>query len=78
MEQLLEKALILQEALPFIRDFYGKVFVVKYGGAAMEEEELKYSFAKDIALLRYVGIKVVLVHGGGKDITNMKYKEKEE
>jgi acetylglutamate kinase len=71
MEQLLEKALILQEALPFIRDFYGKVFVVKYGGAAMEEEELKHSFAKDIALLRYVGIKVVLVHGGGKDITNM-------
>ncbi|GAB6077593.1 acetylglutamate kinase [Hydrogenobaculum acidophilum] len=71
MENLLEKASILQEALPFIRDFYGKIFVVKYGGAAMEEEELKHSFAKDIALLRYVGIKVVLVHGGGKDITNM-------
>jgi len=70
-EAMLEKASILQEALPFIRDFYGKIFVVKYGGAAMEEDELKRSFAKDIALLRYVGIKVVLVHGGGKDITNM-------
>lgn len=66
-----EKALVLQEALPFIRDFYGKIFVVKYGGAAMEDEELKLSFAKDIALLRYVGIKVVIVHGGGKDITKM-------
>ncbi len=71
MENLLEKAHILQEALPFIRDFYGKIFVVKYGGAAMEDEELKHSFAKDIALLRYVGIKIILVHGGGKDITNM-------
>lgn len=71
MDESFKKASILQEALPFIRDFYGKLFVVKYGGAAMEDEALKHSFVKDIALLRYVGIKIILVHGGGKDITNM-------
>jgi len=56
------------EALPFIRRFYGKTFVVKYGGAAMVDEELKVNFARDIVLLKYVGINVVVVHGGGPQI----------
>ena len=56
------------EALPYIQRFYGKTFVVKYGGHAMENEELKHSFAQDIVLLKYVGINPVVVHGGGPQI----------
>lgn len=56
------------EALPYIRRFYGKTFVVKYGGNAMVDEELKESFAQDIVLLKYVGINPVVVHGGGPQI----------
>ena len=56
------------EALPYIQRFYGKTFVVKYGGHAMENEELKQSFAQDIVLLKYVGINPVVVHGGGPQI----------
>jgi len=63
MEALIEKAKVLQEALPYIREFHGKVFVVKYGGSAMTQEHLRESFAKDIVLLKYVGINVVIVHG---------------
>jgi len=69
MEALVEKARILQEALPYIREFHGKVFVVKYGGSAMTQEHLRESFAKDVVLLTYVGIKVVVVHGGGPQIS---------
>ena len=64
----IEKAEVLLEALPYIRRFYGKTFVVKYGGAAMLDEELKSSFAKDVALLKFVGIDPVVVHGGGPQI----------
>ncbi len=60
-----EKIQTLLEALPYIKKFAGSVFVIKYGGAAMEEEALKKEFAKDVALLKYVGIHPVVVHGGG-------------
>lgn len=56
------------EALPYIQRFYGKTFVVKYGGSAMVDEELKASFAQDVVLLKYVGINPVVVHGGGPQI----------
>jgi len=68
---ILEKAKILISALPYFRDFYGKVMVIKYGGHAMVEEELKLAFAKDIVLMKYVGIKPVIVHGGGPHINQM-------
>jgi acetylglutamate kinase len=63
-----EKADVLLEALPYIRRFAGKVIVVKYGGHAMEDDELKDSFAQDVALLKYVGMNPVIVHGGGPQI----------
>jgi acetylglutamate kinase len=69
MKKLIEKANILIEALPYIRNFYGKTFVIKYGGAAQIEEELKDSFAQDIVLLNFIGIKPVIVHGGGPKIS---------
>jgi acetylglutamate kinase len=56
------------EALPYFRRFYGKTFVVKYGGHAMENDELKASFAQDLVLLKYLGINPVVVHGGGPQI----------
>ena len=69
MEKLIEKANILIEALPFIRNFYGKTFVIKYGGAAQVEDELKNSFAQDIVLMNFIGIKPIVVHGGGPRIS---------
>lgn len=63
-----EKALILAQALPYIKEYSGKVVVVKYGGNAMTEDVLKSAVMKDIILLRLVGIKIVLVHGGGPEI----------
>jgi len=67
----LAKARILAEALPWISRFAGKTFVVKYGGAAMKEGGLREDFARDVVLLSYVGIKVVVVHGGGPMIDDM-------
>ena len=66
MENSIIKAEVLMEALPYFQRFYGKTFVIKYGGHAMENEELKASFAQDIVLLKYVGINPVVVHGGGR------------
>ena len=63
-----EKADVLLEALPYIRNFAGKVLVIKYGGHAMGEADLKDSFAQDMALLKYVGMHPVIVHGGGPQI----------
>jgi acetylglutamate kinase len=63
-----EKAELLLEALPYIRRFAGKVLVIKYGGHAMERDELKDAFAQDTALLKYVGMHPVIVHGGGPQI----------
>ncbi|MGZ3421415.1 MAG: acetylglutamate kinase [Polyangiales bacterium] len=71
MRELIEKAGVLHEALPYIRRFHGKTFVIKYGGHAMIEPELRDSFARDIALLKYVGIDPVVVHGGGPQIDQM-------
>lgn len=71
MKTLIQKANVLIEALPYIRKFYGKTFVIKYGGAAMVEEELKDAFAKDIVLLNFIGIKPVIVHGGGPKINKI-------
>ena len=71
MDDFIGKAEVLMEALPYIQRFYGKTFVVKYGGHAMENEELKHSFAQDIVLLKYVGINPVVVHGGGPQIDSV-------
>src|SRR5712692_8244944 len=62
------RAEILMEALPYIREFRGKIVVIKYGGAAMEQADLKRSFALDVILLHFVGIHPVIVHGGGPQI----------
>ena len=59
----------LLEALPYIREFHGRTVVIKYGGAAMRDEELREAFATDVVLLKYVGLDPVVVHGGGPDIT---------
>ncbi len=71
MKALIEKANILIESLPYMQKFSGKTFVIKYGGAAMVDEDLKDAFAKDIVLLNYIGIKPVIVHGGGPKITSI-------
>lgn len=68
MDELIQKADILLEALPFIRRFSGKTIVIKYGGHAMQDADLKQHFAEDIVLLKYVGMKPVIVHGGGPQI----------
>jgi acetylglutamate kinase len=59
----------LLEALPYIREFHGKTVVIKYGGAAMEDPALREDFARDVVLLKYVGLNPVVVHGGGPEIT---------
>jgi len=71
MKTLIEKANVLIEALPYIRNFYGKTVVIKYGGAAMVEEKLKDAFAQNIVLLNFIGIKPVIVHGGGPKINRI-------
>ena len=60
----------LLEALPYIREFHGRTVVIKYGGAAMDDPALREEFARDVVLLKYVGMKPVIVHGGGPDITS--------
>jgi acetylglutamate kinase len=65
----LHKSRILMEALPYIKRYYGRTVVVKYGGAAMEDPALAQSFANDIVLMRYVGMQPVVVHGGGPQVT---------
>jgi acetylglutamate kinase len=59
----------LLEALPYIREFHGKTVVIKYGGAAMEDEALREEFARDVVLLKYVGLNPIVVHGGGPEIS---------
>ncbi|HNR13539.1 MAG TPA: acetylglutamate kinase [Thermodesulfobacteriota bacterium] len=71
MRDATEKASILMEALPYLRRFSQKTFVIKYGGSAMQEDRLKENFAKDIVLLNYIGIQPVVVHGGGPQIGSM-------
>src|SRR6188508_3799097 len=60
----------LLEALPYIREFHGRTVVIKYGGAAMEDEAIRDEFARDVVLLKYVGLNPVIVHGGGPDISH--------
>ena len=69
MEEIIRKAEILVDALPYIRNFYGKTFVIKYGGAAQTRDDLKETFAKDVVMLNYIGIRTVIVHGGGPKIS---------
>ena len=71
MEKLIEKARTLTEALPYIRAFHNKLVVIKYGGAAMVDDELKASFATDVTLLHFIGIRPIIVHGGGPQIGRM-------
>ncbi len=71
MQKLIDKARVLIEALPYISDFRGRTVVVKVGGAALENIDLRRRFAEDVTLLDWVGINVVVVHGGGKQITAM-------
>jgi len=68
VKKLIQKAEILLEALPFIKNFYGKTFVIKYGGNAMVSETLKDNFALDIVMMKYIGINPVIIHGGGPQI----------
>ncbi len=70
-DELRQRSETLVEALPYIRQFYGKTFVIKYGGKAMVDDELKQSVVQDIVLLRYVGIVPIVVHGGGPEITEL-------
>jgi len=71
VEKAMNRAQTLVEALPYIREFSGKTVVIKYGGKAMVEEDLKRRIAEDIVLMRYVGIKPVVVHGGGEAISGV-------
>ncbi len=71
MDKLIQRADVLVEALPYIRAFAGKTIVIKYGGNAMVQDALKYGFAEDVVLLKYVGLNPVIVHGGGPQINHM-------
>ena len=70
-DDLLSKAKILAEALPYMKEFAGETFVIKYGGHAMVNEELANNFARDIVLLKQVGINPIVVHGGGPQINQV-------
>jgi len=69
--QIIPKAEVLVEALPYMRAFAGKYFVIKYGGQAMVSPELMESVIVDLVLLKYIGVKPVLVHGGGKEVNQV-------
>lgn len=71
MEELIRKADVLIESLPYIKEFYGETIVIKYGGHAMVDDKLKFSFARDVVLLKYIGINPVIIHGGGPQIGDM-------
>jgi acetylglutamate kinase len=71
MQNLIDKADVLLEALPYIQRFFSKTIVIKYGGHAMEDEDLKVSFVRDVILMRYIGLNPVIVHGGGPQIDGM-------
>jgi acetylglutamate kinase len=71
MQKLIDKAEVLLEALPYIQRFFNKTIVIKYGGHAMEDPDLKVSFVRDVILMRYIGLNPVIVHGGGPQIDGM-------
>jgi len=68
MDPFVDKAKVLTEALPYIQKFHGKTMVIKYGGSAMQDPQLRRSFANDVVLMKYVGLHPVVVHGGGPQI----------
>ncbi|MGN1083970.1 MAG: acetylglutamate kinase, partial [Lachnospiraceae bacterium] len=69
MEEVMSKANVLIEALPYIQQFSNKIVIVKYGGSAMLDEKLREEVIKDVALLKLVGMRPIIVHGGGKEIS---------
>jgi len=71
MQEIIQKAETLHEALPYIKRFHGRTFVIKYGGHAMIDADLRSSFARDVVLMKYVGLNPVVVHGGGPQIDQM-------
>lgn len=71
MTSIADKTEVLVQALPYIQQYERTTFVIKYGGAAMTDQELKETFAQDVTLLKKIGIRVVIVHGGGRDITGL-------
>jgi acetylglutamate kinase len=71
MQKYIEKARVLIEALPYMKKFSGSTFVIKYGGSAMTDKKFKDLFIEDIALLKYSGVKIIIVHGGGDNISEM-------
>jgi len=71
MTSISTKTEILIEALPYIQQYEGKIFVIKYGGAAMVDDDLKDTFAQDVTLLKKIGVRVVIVHGGGAEVTEI-------
>ncbi|MEF9864461.1 MAG: acetylglutamate kinase [Christensenellaceae bacterium] len=71
MKQFIDRANMLVEALPYIQRLFGKTIVIKYGGAAMQNEELTQKIMQDVTLLKFVGMNPILVHGGGPDINHM-------
>jgi acetylglutamate kinase len=71
MQDLIDKASVLVEALPYLSRFHGKTVVIKYGGHAMTDEELRASFARDVVLLKAIGVRPVVVHGGGPQIEEL-------
>mgnify|MGYP000946360709 CR=1 FL=1 len=71
MQELIDKAAVLHEALPYIRNFHGQTFVIKYGGHAMIDPSLRDGFARDVVLMKYVGLHPIVVHGGGPQIDAM-------
>src|SRR6266481_5522909 len=71
MRSIKEKTEVLIEALPYIRRYEGTIFVIKYGGAAMIDEGVEETFSQDVTILKKVGIKIVIVHGGGKEVTEV-------
>ncbi len=71
MQKYIDKAEVLLEALPYIQRFFNKTIVIKYGGHAMEDEDLKVSFVRDVILMSYIGLNPVIVHGGGPQISEM-------
>ena len=68
MEEIIAKAEVLIESLPYIREFFGKTFVIKYGGSVLADDKIKKSVIEDITLLKYVGVNPIIVHGGGPAI----------
>jgi acetylglutamate kinase len=75
MKNAQEKAKILVEALPYIREFHGKTIVVKCGGELLASEEVKKNISKDVALMKFVGIKPIIIHGGGPQVTQLLEKQ---